>query len=107
MQLTDIRIHEIVDVDGLPAYARSTARFGNGPACEFHANFAHGYGADSAIVLRATDQRRQLTQRSRAAKAIQDRLGFPGIESRERDAIASFEQERVAACRKLMASPAS
>ena len=107
MQLTDIRIHEIVDVDGLPAYARGTAWFSNRRACEFHANFAHGYGTDSVIVLRATDRRRRLTEPSRAAKAIQDRLGFPEIASRERDATATFELERVAACRKFLAPPAS
>lgn len=107
MQLTDIRIHEIVNVDGLPAYARGTAYFSNARSYEFDANFAHGYGADSVIVLRSTDRRRRLTQPSRAAKSIQERLGFPDIASREREAIATFERERVAACAKLMTRPTS
>ena len=50
MQLSHLRIHEIVNVDGLPAYARGTAYFSNGRAYEFHANFAHGYGDDSVIT---------------------------------------------------------
>lgn len=107
MQLSHLRIHEIVNVDGLPAYARGTAYFSNGRAYEFHANFAHGYGDDSVIILRPTDRRQRLRQPDRAARAIQERLGFPDIARRERDAIATFERERVTACQNLISADTS
>ena len=102
MHLTDIRIHQIVEVSGLPSYARGTAIFSNGRSYEFDANFAHGYGEHSVVIRRPTDRRHRLTQTPRAAEAIRERLGFTEIAKRERDAIASFEHERVAACKKLM-----
>ena len=43
MHLTDIRIDEIVKVNGLPRYARGRAVFTNGRSYDFDANFAHGY----------------------------------------------------------------
>lgn len=107
MHLTDIRIHEIVEVDGLPSHALGTAIFSNSGGYEFHANFAHGYGDHSVIIRRPTDRRHRLTQSPRAAEAIRQRLGFTEIAKRERDAIASFELERVAACRELMRPTAS
>ena len=107
MQLSHLRIHEIVNVDGLPAYARGTAYFSNGRAYEFHANFAHGYGAESVIILRPTDRRRRMTQAARAAAAIRERLGFAEIAERERNAIAGFEHERVTACQNLMSGDTS
>ncbi|MCY4582439.1 MAG: hypothetical protein OXE50_06525 [Chloroflexi bacterium] len=107
MHLTDIRIHEIVDVAGLPGYARGTAIFSNGRGYEFHANFAHGYGDECVTILRPTDRRHRLTQTRRASEAIQQRLGFAEIASREHDAIAAFEYERVTACKELMSGSTS
>ena len=43
MHLTDLRIDEIVKVQGLPRYARGRATFTNGRSYDFDANFAHGY----------------------------------------------------------------
>ena len=102
MNLTRIHIRQIVETDGLPSHALGTAVFDNGLSCEFHANFAHGYGDESVIVIRPTDRRRKLVQTDRAAEAIRNRLGFTEIAARERKAIAVFEWERVAACRALM-----
>ena len=101
MQLTDIRIHKIVKVTHLPCYARGRATFDNGRSHPFDANFAHGYG-DAAVVVYSPSNVRELKSGTRVHKAIMDRLGSPDIAQRERDAIATFEEERVAACRALM-----
>ena len=101
MHLTDIQIDEIVNVTHLPCYARGRATFSNGRSYPFDANFAHGYG-DAAVVVYSPAKGRELKSGTRVHKAILDRLGFPDIAQRERDAIASFEEERVAACRTLM-----
>ena len=42
MHLTDIRINEVVKVNGLPRYARGRAVFTNRRSYDFDANFAHG-----------------------------------------------------------------
>ena len=55
MHLTDIRIDEIVKVDGLPSYARGRATFDNGRSYPFDANFAHGYAEARIVVRRPTD----------------------------------------------------
>ena len=47
MNLTDIRIDEIVEVKGLPAYARGRATFTNGRSVHFDANFVHAHRAGS------------------------------------------------------------
>ena len=101
MHLTDIRIDEIVNVTHLPCYARGRATFDNSRSYPFDANFAHGYG-DAAVVVYSPAGGRELKSGTRMHKAILDRLGFPDIAQRERDAIATFEQERVAACQALM-----
>ena len=101
MHLTDIRIDEIVEVKGLPSYARGWATFTNGRRYHFDANFAHGYGEGRIVVWRPTDSR-AMDPTTRTARAIHDRLGFTEIERRERDAIAAFEYERVTACQELM-----
>ena len=101
MHLTDIRIDEIVNVTHLPCYARGRATFDNGRSYPFDANFAHGYG-DAAVVVYSPANGKELKSGTRVHKAIMDRLGFPDIAQRERDAVATFEEERVAACRALM-----
>ena len=101
MHLTDIRIDEIVNVTHLPCYARGRATFDNGHSYPFDANFAHGYG-DAAVVVYSPANGRELKPGTRMHKAILDRLGFADIAQRERDAIATFEKERVDACRALM-----
>ena len=101
MHLTGIRIDEIVNVTHLPCYARGRATFSNGRKYPFDANFAHGYG-DAAVVVYSPFNGRELRAGTGVHKAIMDRLGFPDIAQRERDAIATFEEERVAACRALM-----
>ena len=101
MHLTDIRIDEIVKVDGLPSYARGRATFTNGRTYTFDANFAHGYGEARISVRHPTDGR-AMDPNSRTAQAIHDRLGFTDIARREREAIAAFEYERVTACQELM-----
>ena len=101
MHLTDIRIDEIVNVTHLPCYARGRATFNNGRSYPFDVNFAHGYGDDAVVVYSPTNGK-QLKSGTRVHKAILGRLGFPDIAQRERDAIATFEEERVAACRALM-----
>ena len=101
MHLTDIRVDEIVKVTHLPCNARGKATFSNGRSYPFDANFAHGYG-DDAVVVYSPANGRQLKSGTRVHKAIMDRLGFPDIAQRDRDAIATFEEERVAACRLLM-----
>ena len=106
MQLTDIRIHRIVETDGLPSHALGTATFDNGRSYEFHANFAHGYGDESIIIARPTDRRQRLVNSTQAAKAIREQLGFDDIATREREAIGTFEYERVAACRRLIRAEA-
>ena len=105
MRLTNIRIHRIAETDGLPSHAPGTAIFDNGRSYEFHANFAHGYGDDSVIFLHPTDRRYRPTRTAEIANAIRERLGFDDIAKRERDAVATFEQERVAACRALIHTP--
>ena len=107
MRLTNIRIHRIVETDGLPSHATGTATFDNGRSYEFHANFAHGYGDESVIIVRPTDRRHRLTQSDQASKAIRERLGFDDIARRERKAIATFEWERVSACRTLIDTPSA
>lgn len=102
MHLTQIRIHEIVEIDGLPSYAHGTATFSNARSYEFAANFAHGYGDECVVIRRPTDRRHRMTQTRRASQAIQERLGFTEIARRERDSIAAFEHERVTACREFM-----
>ena len=101
MHLTDIRIDEIVKVDGLPSHARGRATFTNGRSYAFDANFAHGYG-DAAVIVYSPANGKELKFGSRVHKAIHDRLGFPEIARREREAIAAFEYERVTACQELM-----
>ncbi len=101
MHITDIRIDEIVNVAHLPCCARGRATFDNGRTYPFDANFAHGYG-DAAVVVYGPAGGSELKPGTRVHKAIMDRLGFPDIAQRERDAIAAFEEERVAACRVLM-----
>ena len=101
MRLTDIRIHEIVEVDGLPSHARGTATFDDGHTYEFVVLFAHSY-KDSRIFVYQHREAGPQHPGGCAARAIHERLGFTDIARRERDAIACFELERVAACRKLM-----
>ena len=101
MHLTDIRIDEIVQVEGLPCHARGRATFTNGRSYRFDANFAHGYAEQRIVVWRPTDGR-AVDPASRTAQAIHDRLGFTEIAERERDAVAAFECERVTACHELM-----
>ena len=101
MHLTDIRIDEIVKVDGLPSYARGRATFTNGRTYAFDANFAHGY-AEARIFVRRPKDGRAMGPTNRTAQAIHDRLGFTDIARREREAIAAFEYERVTACQELM-----
>ena len=105
MQLTDIRIRQIVETDGLPSHALGTATFDNGYVYEFHANFAHGYGDESVIITGPADRRRKPANTPALAEAIRNRLNFNDIAARERKAIATFEWERVAACRALLAPP--
>ena len=107
MHLSDLHIHEIHNVDGLPCYASGRAIFSNGRSYEFHAHFAHGYGDNSVDIVRATDRRHRLTETQRATEAIRDRLGFSEIATRQRAAIAAFEYERVNACEALKQPPAS
>ena len=45
MHLTDIRIDEIVKVNGLPSHARGRATFTNGRSYHFDANFVHAHRA--------------------------------------------------------------
>ena len=106
MHLTDIRIDEIVNVNGLPCYARGSATFTNGRRYQFDANFAHGYGEGRIFVWRPTDGR-PMDPTTRTAQAIDDRLGFTEIARREREAIAAFEYERVTACQELLRPDAS
>ena len=106
MHLTDIRIDEIVKVDGLPSYARGRATFSNGRSYAFDAKFAHGYAEARIFVRRPTDGR-VMDPATRTARAIHDRLGFTDIARREREAIAAFEYERVTACQELMRPGAS
>lgn len=80
MQLTGIRIDEIVKVTHLPCYARGRATFDNGRSYPFDANFAHGYGDDAVVVYRPAGGR-ELKAGTRVHKAIMDRLGFPDIAS--------------------------
>ena len=104
MHLTDIRIDEIVKVDGLPSYARGRATFTNGRSYHFDANFAHGYAEGRIFVWRPTDGR-AMDPTTRTAQAIHDRLGFTEIARREREAIAAFEYERVTARPKSSCVP--
>ena len=101
MHLTDIRIDEIVNVNGLPCYARGWATFTNGRRYHFDANFAHGYAEARIFLWRPTDGR-AMDPTTRTARAIHNRLGFTEFEKRERDAIAAFEYERVTACQEPM-----
>ena len=57
MHLTDLHIHEIVKVRGLPRDARDRAIFTNGRSYDFDANFAHGYEDARIFVWRSTDGR--------------------------------------------------
>ena len=107
MHLSQLHIHAIHKVDGLPCYASGRAIFTNGRAYEFHANFAHGYGEDSVVILRDADPRNRLPKPERATKAIRDRLGFTEIYTRQRDSLAAFEYERVNACEALKQPPTS
>ena len=106
MHLTDLRIDEIVKVQGLPRYARGRAAFTNGRSYDFDANFAHGYEDARIFVWRPTDGR-AMDPTTRTARAIHERLGFTEIARRERDAIAAFEYERLTACQALMRPRAS
>ena len=98
MHLTDLRIDEIVNVKGLPLYARGRATFTNGRSYDFDANFAHGHEDARIFVWRPTDGRAM----DPTTRTIRDRLGFTEIAQRERDAIAAFEYERLTACQALM-----
>ena len=106
MHLTDIRIDQIVKVDGLPSYARGRATFTNGRSYAFDANFAHGYAEARIFVRRPTDGG-AMDPATRTAQAIHDRLGFTDIARREREPIAAFEYERVTACHEFMRPGAS
>ena len=106
MHLADIRIDEIVKVDGLPSHARGRATFTNGRTCAFDVNFAHGH-AEARIVVRRLADGKAMDPATRTAQAIHDRSGFTGIAGRERNAIAAFEYERAAACQQLMHPGAS
>ena len=57
MHLTDLRIDEIVKVQGLPLYARRRATFTNGRSYDSDANFAHGHEDACIFVWRPTDGR--------------------------------------------------
>ena len=107
MHLSQLHIHAIHKVDGLPCYASGRATFTNGRSYEFHAHFAHGYGENSVDILRATDRRHRVVQTDRATEAIRDRLGFTEIYTRQRDSLAAFEYERVNACEDLKRPPTS
>ena len=100
MRLTHIRLDEIVKITDLPCYARGYATFSNGRRYRFTANFAHGYGNNAVAVYHPTTNRELPSEP--AVKAILDLLGFTEIAQRERDAIAAFEFERVAACQALI-----
>ena len=99
MHLTDIRIDEIVEVKGLPSYARGRATFTNGRRYHFDANFAHGYARRPHLRLashrrqghgphhahRAGNPRPPRLHRNRAARArshcrlrVRARHGLPG-----------------------------
>lgn len=106
MNLIDIRIDEIVETDGLPSHARGTAAFDNGRAYEFTVMFAQRY-QDSRVFVYQHRESGPQHPGGCAARAIHERLGFSEIARRERDAIASFEYERVAACKRLMQPAAS
>ena len=101
MHPVDIRIDEIVKVDGLPSHARGRATFTNGRSYAFDASFAHGH-AEARIVVRHPTDGKAMGPATRAARAIHDRPGCTGIARRERDAIAAFEYERAAPCQELM-----
>ena len=106
MHLTGIRIDEIVEVKGLPSYARGRATFTNARSYDFDAHFAHGH-EDARILVRRSTDGRPMNPATRAARAIHDRLGFTEIAKRERDAIAAFEYERATACQELIRPGAS
>ena len=106
MHLADIRIDEIVKVDGLPSHARGRATFTNGRTHAFDASFAHGH-AEARIFVRRPADGRAMNPTIRTARAIHDRPGFTDIAGRGRDAIAAFEHERAAACRQRMRPGAS
>ena len=106
MHLADIRIDEIVKVDGLPSHTSGRATSANGRTCAFDANFAHGH-AEARIFVRRPADGKAMDPTTRTARAIRDRPGFTDIAGRERDAIAAFEYERVTACRQLMHPGAS
>lgn len=106
MHLTDLRIDEIVEINGLPSYARGRATFTNGRGYDFDAHFAHGH-EDARIFVRRRTDGRPMDPATRAARAINDRLGFTEIAKRERDAIAAFEYERVTVCQELIRPGAS
>ena len=101
MHLADIRIDDIVKVDGLPSHASGRATFTNGRTCAFDASFAHGH-AEARIVVRRPADGRAMNPATRTARAIHDRAGFTSIARCERNAIAAFEYERAAACQQLM-----
>ena len=106
MHLADIRIDEIVKVDGLPSHARGRATSANGRTHAFDASFAHGH-AEARIVARRPADGRAMDPTTPTARAIHDRPGFTDIARRERNAIAAFEYERVTACRQRMRPGAS
>ena len=106
MHLADIRIDEIVKVDGPPSHASGRATSANGRTHAFDANFAHGH-AEARIFVRRPADGKAMDPITRTAQAIHDRPGFTGIARRERDAIAAFEYERAAACQQLMHPGAS
>ena len=102
MQIADIRIDEIVNVDGLPCHALGRAFFDNGRAYRFELNFGPRCGNYRVAVWRDDIPGTAINRTSHAARAIHDRLRFTDIAKREREAIAAFEEERLAACRALM-----
>ena len=101
MHLADIRIDEIVKVDGPPSHARGRTTSANGRTCAFDANFAHGH-AEARIFVRRPADGRAMDPTTPTARTVHDRLGFTGIARPERDAIAAFGYERVTACQQLM-----
>lgn len=83
MPLADLRIDEIVTVEGLPSYTGGRATFTNGRTYDFDADFGRTYAAHRIFVRRPTDGR-PMDPPTRTARAIHDRPGLADVAKCER-----------------------
>lgn len=93
MQVSDIRVDEILERGGCPECACGTAVFDDGSSFGFRAMFAYqGAGLDVTIASGCSSE--ELEKLDTAREAVREGLGFDGIAEREHGFLTGLERKR-------------